>query len=60
MVSRNAEINVNKSKTMIINCKEKSNEEKLEILTAYEDLGSIITNDGKVDMDRANSKTILG
>lgn len=50
MEAMKMELNIDKSKIMRIN----NREQKLEIVTAYEYLGSIISGDGKLDLDVAN------
>lgn len=75
------EVNINKTKTMIVNEKQKEDQnnkdikcknKKLERVTTFEFLGSMITEDGKIDAELANrankssriyytmNKTILG
>lgn len=54
------EVNIEKSKIMIINEREQDNTQikckdiKLEEVTTFEYLGSIITNDGNIDVELAN------
>lgn len=60
----NMDVNIGKSKLMIINDRSLTQEErtitcnhqKLEVVTVYEYLGSVIANDGKLDLEIAKRK----